>query len=45
MSDVTDLGYVERNYLLRNPTVADVSEPQSKCRGQTLDDVLAEFAG
>lgn len=43
--DVADLGYVEMNFLLRNPTVEDVPEPRTRYRGVTLDEVLAEFEG
>ncbi|MDN4476658.1 S8 family serine peptidase [Demequina sp. SYSU T00192] len=42
--DAADLAFVESNFLVRNPTVADVPTPQTKYKGVTLDQVLATFA-
>ncbi len=36
---------MESNFLVRNPTVADVPTPRTKYKGVTLDQVLATFAG
>lgn len=43
--DSADLAFIERNFLVRNPTADEVPTPRMSHRGVTLDEVLAAFGG